>query len=129
MSTVSIVPVYASALALLFVALSVRTLRLRRSLGIPIGDGGNPGLLRAMRVHANFTEYAPLGLLLVFFVEIRGADPWLVHGLGSALVLGRLAHALGVSQPRERLQYRVLGMALTLTVILTAAFTLLLTAA
>ena len=33
---------YAALLALLFVALSVRTLRLRRRLRIAIGDAGNP---------------------------------------------------------------------------------------
>lgn len=46
-----ILPIYAALLVLLFVVLSIRTLRLRRSLKIGVGDGGNPQMLRAMRVH------------------------------------------------------------------------------
>lgn len=63
-----ILPLYASILALLFVALSVRTLRLRHRLKIGIGDAGNTQMLRAMRVHSNFAEYVPLSLLLLYLV-------------------------------------------------------------
>ena len=121
MSGVTIVPVCAAALAILFVALSVRTLRLRRALGVPIGDGGDASMLRAIRVHANFAEYVPLSLLLLFFAEAGGAPAWLVHALCACLLLGRAAHALGVSQARENYRYRVLGMGLTFTVLLTAS--------
>jgi uncharacterized membrane protein YecN with MAPEG domain len=107
-----ILPPYAALLALLFVALSVRTIRLRRSLRIAIGDSGDERMLRAMRVHANFVEYVPFGVLLLFLVETQGANPLLVH---------RLAHAYGVSQPRENFRYRVFGMALTFTTLLTSA--------
>ena len=66
-----IVPLYASILALLFVALSVRTLRLRRSLRIAIGDAGSETMLRAMRVHSNFAEYVPLSLILIYLSKLR----------------------------------------------------------
>ena len=52
----NVIPFYATALALFFFALSVRTLRLRRDLRIGIGDAGNETMLRAIRVHANFAE-------------------------------------------------------------------------
>jgi uncharacterized protein len=39
--------VYAALFGLLFVALSVRTLRLRVKLGIAIGDAANQQMLRA----------------------------------------------------------------------------------
>lgn len=114
-------PAYAALLAVLFVALSVRTVRLRRRLGIAIGDAGQPRLLRAMRVHANFAEYVPFALLLVAFVELQAAPSWLVHALGATLLGGRLLHAFGVSREPERFGYRVAGMALTFSVMLTAA--------
>jgi uncharacterized membrane protein YecN with MAPEG domain len=110
-----IVTLYAALLALLFVVLSVRALRMRRRLGIAIGDSGNSEMLRAMRVHSNFAEYVPLSLLLVFFVESGGAPAWLVHGLGLCLLIGRLAHAFGVSQAKENYVFRVTGMGLTFT--------------
>ena len=37
------------------------------------------------------------------------------------LVLGRMSHAYGVNQVRESFAFRVSGMAMTFTVILTAA--------
>ena len=120
-----VTPLYASLLALLFVALSVRALRLRKTLRIAIGDSGNVSMLRAMRVHSNFAEYVPLGLILISMVELQAAAPLFVHGLGIALLAGRLAHAWGVSQPRENFAFRTFGMATTLgTIIVCSAFLL-----
>lgn len=116
---------YAGILALLFVALSVRTLRIRRRNQIAVGDGGNSEMLRAIRVHGNFAEYAPLALLLVALVESNGAGANWVHALGAALVLGRLSHAFGVSKPKEDFRFRVLGMSLTFFTLVGAALTLL----
>ena len=121
-----VVFLYAALLALLFVALSIRTLLMRRRLQIAIGDAGNQSMLRAMRVHSNFAEYVPLSLLLIFFVEASGANPLFVHALGASVVAGRISHAFGVSQLKEQYAFRVLGMALTLTPIIIAAVRLLL---
>ncbi len=123
--TAPIVALYAALLALLFFALSVRTFRLRRRLRIAVGDGGNPEMLRAMRVHANFAEYVPLALLLVWLAESAGAAAWLVHALGASLLAGRLAHAWGVSRRREDFRFRVFGMTMTFATLLGAAAVLL----
>lgn len=120
-------PGYAALLGLIFVVLSLRTIRLRRRHRVAVGDGGNAELRRAMRVHANFAEYAPLALLLIFFVEHDGVEMLLVHALGSALLAGRLLHAWGVSQDRENFRYRVSGMILTFGTIITAALAILIT--
>ncbi len=124
-----IVPVYASILAIVFVVLSVRTLRLRRSLKIAMGDAGDKRMLRAIRVHSNFAEYVPFALLLIYLVEIQAAHPILVHGLGLWLLAGRLSHAFGVSRDDEKFQYRVAGMAATFTVLLACSGYLLFAAA
>jgi len=120
-----ITSLYAGLLALLFVALSTRAVLLRRRLGIAIGDAGNAVMLRAMRAQANCAEYAPLGLLLIFLVEQGGANPRFVHTLGLCLLIGRLVHAFGVSRVKERYAYRVIGMVLTFSVIISAALRLL----
>ena len=93
-----ITPLYASLFGLLFVLLSVRTLLLRRRLKIAIGHGQQPSLARAARAHANFAEYVPLTLLV-----------------------GRLAHAYGVSQLDEDYRFRVFGMAMTFTALISAS--------
>jgi uncharacterized membrane protein YecN with MAPEG domain len=121
-----VTPIYAALLALLFVFLSLRTIHLRRRHRVALGDGDNPELRRAMRAHANFAEYVPFALLLVYFVERDGAHLALVHALGLALLAGRLLHAWGVSQPREDFRFRVTGMVLSFGVLLTTALLLLL---
>src|SRR5262245_14984711 len=124
-----ITSLYASILAILFVVLSVRTLRMRRRLGIAVGDGGSQALLRAVRVHANFAEYVPLGVLLIGFTELSGANAWLVHLLALSLVAGRAVHAYGLSKVAENYAYRVAGMALTFTTLLGGSAYLLLSRA
>ena len=119
--------VYAALLAIFFVVLSVRVVSLRRKLHVTLGAGGNPTLERAIRVHGNFAEYVPLGLLLIFLVESKAAPVWLPHLLGLCLVAGRTSHALGVSQEKEDIRFRIVGMALTFTSLLVAAVYLLFT--
>ena len=124
-----ITPMYGAVLAILFVALSVRTVRLRRRNRIAVGDGGNVELMRAMRVHANFAEYVPMTLLLIYMLESMTGISVLVHGLSVCLVAGRIAHAYGVSQVSENYRYRVFGMAMTFAALVGAALGILLTGA
>jgi len=114
-------PLYAALLALLFVALSIRTLRLRRRLRIGIGDAGNEQMLRAMRVHSNFAEYVPLTLLLIYLAEAHGAHALFIHALGLCLLAGRLSHAYGVSQANENYTFRVVGMSMTFISLISAS--------
>jgi len=118
-------PIYAAILGFVFVALSVRTLLLRRRLKVAIGDGDQPILARAVRVHSNFAEYVPLSLILVYFLEIQSGTNLWIHVLCSALLIGRITHAFGVSRVEENYRYRVIGMALTFTVIISASLGLL----
>lgn len=120
-----IVAFYASIFGLLFVTLSIRTLRMRRRLKIAIGDAGDQAMLRAIRVHSNFAEYVPLSLLMLYFVETGGARAGLVHLLALCLLAGRLAHAFGVSRINENYRFRVFGMAMTFTTLVMSSVFLL----
>ena len=116
-----ITPFYAAFIALIFVVLSVRTLLLRRRLGIAIGTGEDLKLTRAMRVHSNFAEYVPIALILIYFLEVgTDTDVW-IHVLCVSLIAGRLFHAYGVSQIKEDYRFRVAGMILTLGCIIFAS--------
>ena len=112
---------YAAVFGLVLVVLSVRTLRLRRRFQVAIGHGDEPILERAMRVHANFCEYVPIALLLLYFFETGVGGTLWVHALGVTLLVGRVLHAVGVSKTGEDLRFRVIGMAMTFTVIISAA--------
>ena len=117
----TILPIYAALLAIMFVVLSIRTIRQRRKLKIGLGDAGNKDMQRAVRVHANFAEYVPLSLLMIYLVEQSGVYAWFVHALCSGLLVGRLSHAYGVSQQRENFAFRITGMTLTFTVLIASA--------
>lgn len=121
-----VVPLYAAVMALLFVLLSVNVIRGRRSQRIPLGVAGSTELERRVRVQANFAEYAPFALLLLAMADIRGAPAALLHLLCLGLLIGRVAHAWGVSQTVEDYRFRVAGMGATLTVIIGAAILLML---
>ncbi|RCS56980.1 MAPEG family protein [Parvibium lacunae] len=109
--------IYAAILALLFIYLSVRTIRTRRSLRISLGHAENAVMLRAIRAHANFSEYVPFALILLFLAENGGANAWFIHILGMMLVIARALHAYGVSREPETFTFRVSGMALTFSVL------------
>ena len=111
--SVTITAIYASICGLLLIALSLRVIRARRREHIGLGDGDNPALHRAIRVQANFSEYAPMVLILMGLAELQGTSDIRVHVIGVALIAGRLIHAFGVSQESESYRYRVTGMVLT----------------
>lgn len=117
----SITPIYAGLLTLVFVALSLRVIGARRGAHVSLGDGGDRALLRRQRVHANFAEYVPLALMLMMLAELQGVSRPVVHGLGLALLAGRLVHAAGVSREPENFQLRIAGMGLTFTALISGA--------
>jgi uncharacterized protein len=107
---------FAGACALLQCALTALVIVQRVRTGIHFLDGGDPTLLRRIRAHGNFSETAPMALLLMLLLELSGvAWAWLVM-LGTALLLGRLLHAAGLLGWGGH-RARLLGMALTLAVL------------
>ena len=116
---------YAAVLALMFVGLSVRALLLRRRLGVGVGDGGDVALAKALRAHANFAEYTPLAVFLIYLLETLASGETMVHVYGSVLVLGRAVHAYGVSRVLEDYRFRVFGMACTFVVLVGTSLRLL----
>jgi uncharacterized protein len=111
---------YAALHGGLYVWLSLRIVVQRRRLRVSLGDAGHHTLQRAIRAHANFAEYVPLALLLMLMTELRGAPAWLLHSMGSALLLARCSHAYGLSSASTQAPFRSAGMAVTLTVLLCA---------
>ena len=113
--------IYAAIIAVLAVVLAARIVPLRRSRRVGLGDGGDRELTRAIRMHANLVEHAPLALILMAACELNGAPAWLLHGLGAPLVAGRLLHVLGLSRSTGISFGRTAGTALTWSVLLAGA--------
>ena len=108
---------YAALLALLLLALASRIVVLRWRTKTGIGDGGDRGLARAIRVHGNAIEYVPIALVLLLIAELGSANSALLHGCGIGLVVARILHAAGLSRTSGASLERVAGTATTFTVI------------
>lgn len=117
-------PLFAAMLGLIYVYLAIRVVRVRRSVRVALGAGGNADLERAIRVHGNFAEYVPFTLLLLLMMELRNTPSPIVTVIGIAFILGRCAHAWGMSQEPEDLRFRVTGMVATFTTIIIASLSL-----
>ncbi len=108
-----ITSIIASILAILFLRLSFAVITLRRKNKVSLGSGGNTDLERAIRAQGNFAEYVPINLILMACLEVNFAPWWLIVLFGILLVLGRIIHAVGISEPPPNFSKRVWGMKLT----------------
>jgi len=115
-----VTPLYAGVLVLLFLVLSARVIYFRRT-GISLGDGGDAGMLRVIRGHANFAEYVPLALLLMGMLELGRFSFFALHALGITLVVARLLHGYALSFSKHFPFGRLWGAALTFLVLLIEA--------
>lgn len=116
MSPPVVTALYAGLAALILVALSVRVIAGRYKARVLSGDGGDQGLARRIRAQGNFTEYVPVSLIVMAVLEMAKTSVLLVHALGAALIVGRLAHAWSMSTGNSAA--RATGMFLTFAVLI-----------
>ena len=112
------VPLYAAALTALYLVLSFHVIRRRRIAKASLGTRGDQALERAIRAHGNFAEYVPLALVLMTLAEMRGISPLALHATGLVLLLARILHAYSISNVREDLRMRIVGMLATFAVLI-----------
>jgi uncharacterized membrane protein YecN with MAPEG domain len=67
-----------STLAIWLFVLSWAVIKVRRSLNISLGDGGNKIMKRRMRAQGNLVEYAPLFVIMIALAELQGGNPIIV---------------------------------------------------
>jgi len=123
--SIQISSIYIALLALLMLALAVLVVKKRIHFKVIFGDEGQEPLLLAIRAHANAVEYIPIGLLLLICLENTWHLPWLTHLMGSALLLGRVLHAIGLSQQSGENKPRFWGMVFTWGMIFVSAIAVL----
>ncbi|MEM1347326.1 MAG: MAPEG family protein [Myxococcota bacterium] len=97
-----------ATLALLLVVLSIVTMVQRVRHDQPWGDGDIPELRRAVRAQGNLVEYAPVLLLALAALELRGASVTLLAALGASFVLARVAY-VAYAFVTGHLALRILG--------------------
>ena len=119
--------IYCSFLAVWLFVLSIRVIGLRGNPAfafIAQGKGDEELLNRAIRAQGNLIEYAPMMLLVLFFLETSGASELTVRLLGDGFLLGRLMHGICMGSMRSNMPLRVGGTALTLLSLLAGAILL-----
>ena len=105
--------IYASLLAIVMIVLSFRVSMLRAQSDIPMLHGENIQLAEWVRRHGNFTENAPMGLILMGIVEAFGASFLLLNVIGGTLLVGRIVHPFGIAAKDENKLARGAGALLT----------------
>ena len=125
MNALPVTSLYAALFGLLLLVLSLGVIRARVSARVAIGLGEDIGLLRASRAQGNFVEYAPMILIVLALLEASGSGGLVLHGLGGLALLGRVAHAMGISREPDIMRARQLGMALTFGVLAVGSLLLL----
>jgi len=123
------VGLYAALLGIWLVVLSLRVVALRGNPAFnwfSFGNLGDVSLQRAIRGHGNLIEYAPIFLILIYFVEISGFSVTAIHWYGLVFVLGRIMHGVCFGFLEKNMFLRVTGTVLTLFPILGLSVILLL---
>ena len=103
---------FAAALGLINLWLSIRVARARIGRKVMTGDGGDSFVIARMRAHANFNEYVPIALVLMGLIELMGGRGTPLWVIGTMLVIGRLLHPFGMERPAPN-PFRAGGIALT----------------
>jgi uncharacterized membrane protein YecN with MAPEG domain len=85
----------------------------RRGARQSLGDGGDEGVLRAVRRHGKFAENAAIFVIGLALLEMLGAERQTVEILAAVFVAGRVLHALGLSMPKSANPFRTLGVVAT----------------
>lgn len=96
MPQLPITSLVAAIAAIALVGLSLLVSLKRIKLQVQTGHGGDDALRRLVRAQGNFTEYAPMFILLLGLNEAAGTGPGRLWGIAVAFGLGRLLHATGM---------------------------------
>ncbi len=118
----------ASILALIYVFLAIFVIKMRYKYRVSINSNHEPELDYAIRAHANFNEYVPLSLILLYFAEENFGDNIFLMIISVALICGRVCHAhafLTMQNQKNKFKTRQIGMVLTFSTLIILAISLL----
>jgi hypothetical protein len=121
--TLPVTALYAGLLAIFALYLSFQAGSYRGKSGISIlhGEPVNWELAQRVRRHQNFLEYVPMILILMGLIEINGGSAMFLHIVGIALIVARIAHAIGLRHDTMAHVGRTIGAGGTALLMLVAA--------
>ena len=77
------------------------------------GDTGDAALMRAIRAHGNYAEYAPMVLLILVMLAWLGFTPLVLHLYDGIFTAGRVIGAVGMMRERHPNALRFTANAVT----------------
>ena len=95
--TLPITTIFASAVAIWLIVLSMNVVRRRGAAKVSLGDGGDKLMLRKIRAQANLAEYAPIMVLLTGLAEYQGANFYFLAVTAAVFFSARLGHGYALS--------------------------------
>ncbi len=123
--TIETTAIYIAILTLLTLPLGIRVSVLRAKYKLSVGDGDHLDLRKAVRVFGNFIEWVPITLIALGAAETLGAPSLFIHIVGIGLLVGRLAHIVGLDPVKASAPLRGVGATLTwLAVLASGGYTL-----
>lgn len=119
--TFQITALYATIFTVFVVVLANVVSAQRARAKVSILHGDDMKLALWMRRHGNLVENIPLALILMGLCEANGLPgPWL-HAMGIVLIVGRLAHVMGLNATNPAAPLRIVGGVLTQLAMVAAA--------
>ena len=114
---------YTALFAIFALVLSFKAGSFRGKSGVSVlyGDPANMELAEKVRVHQNFLEYVPMILILMGAIELTGGSTVFLHGIGIALIVTRIAHAIGLKHDNMAHPGRLVGAGGTALITLVSA--------
>ena len=100
----------AGVLIIAQMALLLTVIGTRRRVRQSLGEAGDPALTRAVRRHGNFAENAAIFVVSLALLEMLGAPRLYVVPAAALFVIGRVLHAIGLSQTNTVNLWRVAGV-------------------
>jgi uncharacterized membrane protein YecN with MAPEG domain len=126
MTPMQIVALYAGIGIVWLFVLAIAVVRARQKHKVLLGEGQAPGMLHAIRAHANAAENIPVVLLALLILAQLATAPLVLHLIGASLMLGRVVHGYGLLAAGDKVNpYRGVGMLLTWIALVGAAGVLL----
>lgn len=102
---------YAGVFAIFALVLSFRAGGYRGKTGISVlfGEPQNMELAQKVRRHQNFLEYVPMIVIVMGAIELNGGSATFLHAVGVALIVARIAHAVGLKHDNMGHPGRLIG--------------------
>lgn len=126
MSIPAVTALYGSLNAIFNIYLANRVSDSRRANKVALGVGENLRDLEVrVRTHGNNAEFVPLAIVMLLLAELCGGSSAMLHVLGGALLVARVAHVPGMAAKKTPNAARMFGTGVTWTmIVVTSGYTL-----